>query len=87
MAVGARATGELIAAASGSFGLIVSHSLDVHRELVVVSRAQAMSVAFYPPLGMVLFGSEVRSRGCRIASLSFCLIVWLIGRLVDWLMG
>jgi len=49
---------QLLAGARGSFGLVLSHSLDCESELVVAARGQTMSVAFYPAAGLVLFGSE-----------------------------
>ena len=42
----------------GSFGLLLSHSLDASGELIVASRGQTMSIAFYPESGLVMFGSE-----------------------------
>ena len=41
----------------GSFGLVLSHSLDASNELVVAARGQTMSIAFHPDHGTVLFGS------------------------------
>ena len=52
------ATRLLLASAKGSFGLVTSHSLDSEEELVVAARGQTMSVAVYPQMGLVLFGSE-----------------------------
>lgn len=49
---------QLLGSAMGSFGLVLSHSLDASRELVVAARGQTMSVAFYPETGLVMFGSE-----------------------------
>ena len=49
---------ELMRHAKGSFGLVISHSLDATSGLVVAARGQTMSIAVYPQLGMVLFGSE-----------------------------
>ena len=37
---------------------MLSHSLDNERDVVLTSRGQTMSVAFYPSTGMVTFGSE-----------------------------
>ena len=48
---------KILESAKGSFGLVLSHSLDAN-ELLVAARGQSMSVAFYPELEMVLFGSE-----------------------------
>jgi len=44
--------------ATGSFGLCVSCSLDAHRQVVFAARGQTLSVAFYPSLGLVAYGSE-----------------------------
>lgn len=51
---------QLLAGAKGSFGLVLSHSLDAGDagEVVMAARGQTMSVAVYPHLGSVLFGSE-----------------------------
>ena len=49
---------QLMRHAKGSFGLVISHSLDATSGLVVASRGQTMSIAVYPQLGMVLFESE-----------------------------
>ena len=49
---------QLLANAIGSFGLVLSTSLDAPNELVVAARGQTMSIAFYPLLGAFLFGSE-----------------------------
>jgi hypothetical protein len=49
---------QLLASAVGSFGLVLSTSLDAHREMVIAARGQTMSIAFYPQIGSVLFGSE-----------------------------
>jgi hypothetical protein len=60
---------EVLARASGSFGLVLSHSLDAERELVVAARGQTMSVAFYPQLGLVLFGSEAAALKAGLSEL------------------
>ena len=52
-----------LSSARGSFGLVLSHSLDAHNELVVAARGQTMSISFYPQMGVVLFGSEAAVRG------------------------
>ena len=44
--------------AKGSFGLVISHSLDSSNEVVVAARGQTMAIAFYPQMGCALFGSE-----------------------------
>ena len=49
---------KLLRGAMGSFGLVLSHSLDCDREVVVAARGQTMSVAFYPRTGIVCWGSE-----------------------------
>ena len=49
---------QLLKNAVGSFGLVLSTSIDSKRELVVASRGQTMSIAFYPKLGAFLFASE-----------------------------
>eukprot|EP00316_Scyphosphaera_apsteinii_P022917 CAMPEP_0119334028 /NCGR_PEP_ID=MMETSP1333-20130426/86522_1 /TAXON_ID=418940 /ORGANISM="Scyphosphaera apsteinii, Strain RCC1455" /LENGTH=1168 /DNA_ID=CAMNT_0007344241 /DNA_START=113 /DNA_END=3619 /DNA_ORIENTATION=+ len=54
---------KLLKFAMGSFGLVLSTSLDAQRELVIGSRGQTMSIAFYPMLGAFLFGSE--SAACK----------------------
>eukprot|EP00900_Chrysochromulina_parva_P025731 jgi/Chrpa1/7792/Chrysochromulina_OHIO_Genome00022035-RA len=61
---------EVLARASGSFGLVLSHSLDAERELVVAARGQTMSVAFYPQLGLVLFGSEAAALKAGLSELA-----------------
>ncbi|KAL1515756.1 hypothetical protein AB1Y20_002372 [Prymnesium parvum] len=48
----------LLRGAQGTFGLVLSHSLDAEQELVIAARGQTMSVAFYPSSGIVSFGSE-----------------------------
>ncbi len=53
-----RAALELLGGADGSFGLVLSHSLDADRDVVFASRGQTMSVSFYPSLGCIAFGSE-----------------------------
>lgn len=67
-----RAAKLILRRASGSFGLTFSHSLDAGGavpasgtgcsttggEVVVCAKGQPMSIAFYPSLGIVLFGSE-----------------------------
>ena len=44
--------------AKGSFGLMVTCSLDAHRQLCVAARGQTISVAFYPKKGLICYGSE-----------------------------
>ena len=53
----------LMAGAAGELGLCVTCSLDAGARLVLAARGRPMSVAIYPRLGMVLWGSEqVRAR-------------------------
>ena len=49
---------DLLRHAKGSFGVVLSHTLDCAHSTVIAARGQTMSVAFYPNVGMVLFGSE-----------------------------
>ena len=49
---------DLMRGAEGSFGLVLSHSLDAATDLVIAARGQTMSVAVYPQSGLVAFGSE-----------------------------
>ena len=49
---------ELLRRAKGSFGIVLSHTLDCSNAFLIGARGQTMSVGFYPHLGMVLFGSE-----------------------------
>eukprot|EP00963_Diacronema_lutheri_P013531 scaffold2639_cov361-Pavlova_lutheri.AAC.3 len=44
--------------AKGSFGLCTSSTVSAHRQIVVAARGQSMSVAFYPRMGLVLYGSQ-----------------------------
>ena len=44
--------------AKGSFGLMVTNSLDAARQLCLAARGQTLSVAFYPKKGLVCYGSE-----------------------------
>ncbi|KAJ1454221.1 hypothetical protein M885DRAFT_522003 [Pelagophyceae sp. CCMP2097] len=44
--------------AKGSFGLMVSCTLDARRQVVLAARGQTMSVAVYPKLGLALYASE-----------------------------
>ena len=49
---------DLLRHAMGSFGVVLSHSLECDDSVIIGARGQTMSVGFYPELGMVLFGSE-----------------------------
>jgi hypothetical protein len=67
-----RAAKLILGRAAGSFGLTFSHSLDAGGavpassgqgpteggEIAICAKGQPMSIAFYPALGLVLFGSE-----------------------------
>jgi len=44
--------------AKGSFGLMITNSLDAHRQLCLAARGQTMSIAFYPKKGLICYGSE-----------------------------
>lgn len=44
--------------AKGSFGLMVTNSLDAQRQLCLAARGQTISVAFYPKKGLICYGSE-----------------------------
>lgn len=48
----------LLENAKGSFGLMVSSTIDAHRQVCFAARGQTMSVAFYPRKGLVCYGSE-----------------------------
>jgi hypothetical protein len=47
--------------AKGSFGLVVTSSLDAHRQVCIAARGQPMSIAFYPKKGLVCYGSSEQS--------------------------
>lgn len=49
---------EFLSNAKGSFGLMVTSSLDAHRQVCVAARGQTISVAFYPNKGLICYGSE-----------------------------
>lgn len=53
-----RATKTFMRNAKGSFGLMVSSSLDAHRQVCLAARGQPMSIAFYPKKGIICYGSE-----------------------------
>jgi hypothetical protein len=44
--------------AKGSFGLMVTSSLDASRQICIAARGQTMSIAFYPRKGLICYGSE-----------------------------
>jgi hypothetical protein len=44
--------------AKGSFGLMITNSLDAARQVCVAARGQTMSIAFYPKKGLICYGSE-----------------------------
>jgi len=48
----------LLMRAKGSFGLMITNSLDAERQLCVAARGQTMSIAFYPKKGLICYGSE-----------------------------
>lgn len=43
----------------GSFGLMVTSSMDAHRQICIAARGQPMSVAFYPDKDVICYGSEL----------------------------
>lgn len=45
--------------AVGSFGLMVTCSMDADRQLCIAARGQPMSVAFFPEKGIICYGSEL----------------------------
>ena len=47
--------------AVGSFGLCVNCSLDATRQVCFAARGQTLSIAFFPRLGLVTYGSEAAS--------------------------
>jgi hypothetical protein len=57
---------QLLAGATGTFGLVLTSSLDVQREVVIAARGQSMSIAFYPLLGVVAWGSEAAATKAAI---------------------
>ena len=48
----------ILTGAIGSFGLVITHSIDADGELVIAARGQTMSFAVYPRIGAVVFGSD-----------------------------
>ena len=52
------ATKQFLTNAKGSFGLMITNSLDSHRQLCLAARGQTMSIAFYPKKGLICYGSE-----------------------------
>ena len=51
-------TKQFLTNAKGSFGLMITNSLDSHRQLCLAARGQTMSIAFYPKKGLICYGSE-----------------------------
>lgn len=45
--------------AVGSFGLMVTSSMDAKRCICIAARAQPMSIAFFPRKGLICYGSEL----------------------------
>lgn len=54
-----QATRIFMSNAKGSFGLMVTSSLDANRQICLAARGQPISLAFYPKRGLVLYGSEL----------------------------
>ncbi len=69
-----RAARGLMAGASGDLALFASCSLDAGRRLVLAARGRPLSVAFYPRLGLVLWGSDQVGLGGRVVAVGghFC---------------
>ena len=73
---------QLLSGAIGSFGLVLSTSIDAQRQLVLASRGQTMSVAFYPRLGAVLFGSEAAATKAGLGAIDGRLEGSIVGKSV-----
>ena len=58
----------LMTGAMGSFGLVLSHSLDATSDIVLAARGQTMSVACYPSQGLVMIGSEAAATKVGLSS-------------------
>ena len=48
-----------LANAVGSFGLMVTSSMDAHRQVCIAARGQPMSIAFHPEKALICYGSEL----------------------------
>lgn len=62
--------------AKGSFGIMVSSSIDAHRQVCFAARGQTMSIAFYPRKGLICYGSE--QAAVKVSSLVECLILSML---------
>jgi len=51
-------TRQFLTNARGSFGLMITNSLDAHRQICLAARGQTISIAFYPKKGLICYGSE-----------------------------
>ena len=51
-------TRRFLSNAKGSFGLMITNSLDAHRQICLAARGQTISIAFYPKKGLICYGSE-----------------------------
>lgn len=65
-----KAARQLLEGATGSFGLVLTSSIHAQRELVIAARAQTMSVAFYPKLGLLAWGSEASATKAALGTAS-----------------
>ena len=45
--------------AVGSFGLMVTSSMEAQRQICIAARGQPMSIVFYPEKGLITYGSEL----------------------------
>ena len=66
------AASRLLKHAMGSFGLVLSSSLDANAEIIIAARGQTMSIACYPALGIVMFGSESSATKVTCSSSLVC---------------
>jgi hypothetical protein len=48
-----------LAGGVGSFGLMITSSMDARRQICIAARGQPMSIAFYPDNGVICYGSEL----------------------------
>lgn len=58
-----KTTKEFLANAKGSFGLMISSSLDAHKQICLAARGQSMSIAIYPDKGTCTLSSPFAFRG------------------------
>ena len=51
-------TKEFMASARGSFGISITSNLDSYRQICLAARGQTISIAFYPQIDLICYGSE-----------------------------